>query len=243
MAYPWPDRRNAYAGPVKSHAHGADLVALTRMGWVNCYLVREDDGFTLIDSTLPRGAAAILAAAREIGAPIVRIAITHAHGDHVGSVDELAKRLPDAEVLFPARDARMLRGDRSLDPGEPHSKLRGGYPTVATRATREFAPGERIGSLEVVAAAGHTPGQVAFLDIRDRTLIAGDAFATLGGTAVSSEINPRFPLPALATWDKPLARQTARALRALEPSRLAVGHGRVLADPLPEMDRAIAKTD
>ncbi len=34
-------------------------------------------------------------------------------------------------------------------------------------------------------------------------------------------------------------RRIARALRALEPSRLAVGHGPVLEDPMPAIDRAI----
>lgn len=211
------------------------------MGWVNCYLVLEQDGFTLIDSTVAGGADAIIAAARDHGAPIVRIAITHAHGDHVGSIDALARRLPDAEVLFPARDARPLRGDTSLDPGESQKQLRG-YPRIETRATREFEPGERIGSLEVVAAPGHTPGQVAFLDTRDRTLIAGDAYSTLGGTATGAKPRSLFPLPALASWDKPLALRSARELRALEPARLAVGHGRVLDDPLPAMDHALAKT-
>jgi hypothetical protein len=47
-------------------------------------------------------------------------------------------------------------------------------------------PGDRVGSLEVVGAPGHTPGHVAFLDTRDRTLIAGDVFTTLGGTRSST---------------------------------------------------------
>ena len=226
---------------MKSTTHGDNLIKLTRMGWVNCYLVREDDGFTLIDSTLPRGAGAIIAAARDAGAPIARITITHAHGDHVGSIDELASKLPDAEVLFPARDARLLRGDRSLDPDEPQTKLRGSFQTIKTKPARELVAGDRVGSLEVIAAPGHTPGQVAFRDTRDGTLIAGDALETLGGTSVPSKANPRFPLVAMGTWDKPLTLQTARDLRALEPTRLAVGHGRVLEQPLAEMDRAIAK--
>jgi glyoxylase-like metal-dependent hydrolase (beta-lactamase superfamily II) len=91
-----------------------------------------------------------------------------------------------------------------------------------------------------VPAPGHSPGQVALLDTRDRTLIAGDAYSSLGGLSVSSKLNPRFPLPALATWDKPTALRSARELRALDPARLAVGHGAVLEDPGARMDRAIA---
>lgn len=50
----------------------------------------------------------------------------------------------------------------------------------------------------MVAAPGHTPDQIAFFDERDRTLIAGDAFQTQGGTAVSGVMRKRFPFPAMA---------------------------------------------
>src|SRR5919199_5137744 len=102
--------------------HGDTLVQLTRLPHlfpVNCYLVREDDGLTLIDAALPGSAPAILAAAQALGAPIVRIVLTHAHGDHVGSLDALHAALPAAEVAISARDARPLAKDLSPEPGEP----------------------------------------------------------------------------------------------------------------------------
>ncbi len=216
------------------------LTRLPRLFPVNCYLVREEDGLTLIDTTIPGSTKSILAAASALGAPIVRIALTHAHYDHVGSLDALHAALPNAEVLVPARDARFLAGDRSLDPGEPQVKLRGSWKTCTTKPTRLLMPGDRVGSLEVIAAPGHTPGHVAFLDLRDRALIAGDAFQTLGGIAVAGIVRPLFPFPAMGTYHAPTALASARTLRALEPSRLAVGHGRVLEAPLAAMDQAIA---
>jgi glyoxylase-like metal-dependent hydrolase (beta-lactamase superfamily II) len=220
--------------------HGDHLLKLTRQGWVNCYLVIEDDGITVVDTAIPGTAQRILAAATDAGGEVRRIAFTHAHGDHVGSLKQLHEEVPGAEVLISARDARFLRGDKSLDPGEPESKLRGSYPKVDVEPTRTLSPGERVGSLEVVASPGHTPGHVAYLDRRDGTLIAGDAFQTLGGIAVAGKIRPLFPPVALGTWDKPLSLASARQLRALEPSRLAVGHGRVIESPAAEMDKAIA---
>ena len=214
---------------------------ITKLGLVNAYLVAEDDGLTLVDTMLPRGQKQILAAAERLGAPIRRIALTHAHGDHIGSLDALAAALPEAEVLISSRDARLLAKDMTLDPGEPEDKLRGDYRGARTRPTRTLTPGDRVGSLEVVAAPGHTPGQVAFLDTRDRTLYCADAYSTLGGVATSAKANWRFPLPALATWHKPTALETARALRALDPARLAPGHGKVVETPGPAMDRAIAR--
>jgi glyoxylase-like metal-dependent hydrolase (beta-lactamase superfamily II) len=218
------------------------VTQITRFGLVNGYLVAEEDGLTLVDALIPRSKGAVLAAADRLGAPIVRIALTHAHGDHIGSLDALADALPGAEVLISARDARLLAKDKTPEPGEPaDAKPRGSYPGARTRPTRTIAPGDRVGSLEVVAAPGHTPGHVAFLDTRDRTLICGDAFSTLGGVATSAKPNPRFPLPALATWHRPTALATARALSARAPAALAPGHGRVVTDPVAAMDAAIAK--
>ena len=231
---------------MKQTQHGSHLVQFTRFPRVfpvNCYLVREDDGFTLIDAAIPGSTRSILAAARTLSAPIVRLVLTHAHADHVGSLDALHAALPNAEVLVPAREARFLAGDMSLEPDEHKGKLRGAWQVCTTRPTRLLAPGDRVGSLEVIAAPGHTPGHVAFFDTRDGTLIAGDALQTRGGIAVSGTLRPFFPFPALATWHKPTALASARILRALNPARLAVGHGVVLADPLPMMDRAIAAAE
>jgi glyoxylase-like metal-dependent hydrolase (beta-lactamase superfamily II) len=218
-----------------------NVTQVDRFKLVNAYLVREDDGLTLVDTMIPRSARTIQTAAERLGAPIVRIALTHAHGDHVGSLDELAALLPDAEVILSARETRLLDRDKSLDADEPQSKLHGGFPGTRTKASRTVSAGDRIGSLEVVASPGHTPGHVAFLDPRDRTLICGDAFSTLGGVETSARINPRFPLPTLATWHRPTALESARALRALDPARLAPGHGRIVESPAAAMDAAIAR--
>lgn len=60
------------------------LTFLPRLFPVNCYLVDEPDGLTLIDAALPYSAKGILKAAETIGKPITRILLTHAHQDHVG---------------------------------------------------------------------------------------------------------------------------------------------------------------
>ena len=219
----------------------SDVTRISRFGLVNCYLVREDDGLTLVDTMIPGSAKVIQAAAAKLGAPIVRIALTHAHSDHIGALDALHTLLPAAEVLISSRDARLLAKDMTLDPDEPKTKLAGGYPGADTKPTRTFEEGEAVGSLQVIATPGHTPGHVSFLDPRSNTLICGDAFSTLGGVATSAKVNWKFPLPAFATWNKPIELESAEKLLALHPAHLAPGHGKVVDSPSEQMAKAIKR--
>ena len=227
---------------LRTSAHGPHLVRIASP-LVNCYLVREADGFTLVDCSVGGKAGAIIAAAEAGGAPIRRLVVTHAHWDHVGSVDDLSAALPEASLLVGSREAPILAGDLSLRPDEPAGKLRGlVYRKSARRPDQLLEAGDRIESLEVVPAPGHTPGQIALLDARDRTLICADAYLNVGKPFVTSERVLRFPFPALlGTWHAPTAVRTARALIELEPSRLASGHGPVVEDPVAPMEDAISR--
>jgi glyoxylase-like metal-dependent hydrolase (beta-lactamase superfamily II) len=100
--------------------------------FVNAFLVREDDGFTLVDTTLGGGAEALIAAAENAGGAIRRIALTHGHGDHVGSLDALRQRLGGSvEVLMPELDARIHAGEKVVE-----GKLPGGWPKARDAAGR-----------------------------------------------------------------------------------------------------------
>jgi glyoxylase-like metal-dependent hydrolase (beta-lactamase superfamily II) len=227
---------------VRITRYGDHLVQLTRWAAVfpmNCYLVLEEDGLTLVDSTMSSPAEDVSRVASELGSSLRRVALTHAHGDHVGGVSGVRNRFPGLVVSMAEREAPLLEGDLTLAPDEPQAPVKGFFRKVDWKPDQLLKPGDRVGSLEVVVAPGHTPGQIAFFDVRDRSLIAGDAYQTRGGIAVSGVIRPLFPFPAMATWHKPTALVTARALRELEPARLAVGHGDVLDDPAAAMDAAI----
>ena len=219
------------------------LTFMPRLFPVNCYFIEEEDGLTLVDAALPYSAKPILQAAEKIGKPVKRIVLTHAHGDHVGALDELKAQL-EVPVFISARDSRLLAGDTSLDSTEPQTPVRGGVPkNIKTRPDNLLKEGDQIGSLLAISTPGHTPGSMSFLDQRTNILIAGDAFQTRGGTAVSGVTIPWFPFPAMATWNKDTALQSARKINELKPNLLAVGHGELLRNPGTLIEKAIQKAE
>lgn len=215
-----------------------NLFRLTRFGMVNCFLVREDDGLTLVDTGLSGSAPGIHKAAQSLGVPICRIILTHAHIDHVGSLDALVRQFPGIEFSIGLRESRLLVPDFSLDSGESGKKLFG-FPGVKSRPTRILNDGDRVGSLQASFSPGHTPGHMAFLDLRDGSLIAGDAFTTQTGVVAAGVFKFSFPFPWLFSWNRNDAAESARKLRDLKPARLAVGHGKTIESPLAAMDKAI----
>jgi glyoxylase-like metal-dependent hydrolase (beta-lactamase superfamily II) len=211
---------------------------------VNCYLVEEANGFILIDTTIPGCSKEILDAALKRNKPIIGIALTHIHHDHVGSLDELKQILPEVPVYISERESRLLSGDMSLLVDEPDTPIRGMIPNgIKTKADYLLKDGDRIGSLLSIEAPGHTPGSMAFLDTRNNTLIAGDAFQTEGEVAVSGYVCATFPFPALGTWNKEISIKSARKLRGFSPSLLAAGHGEMVENPLSLIDQAIFKAE
>src|SRR5260221_13208006 len=98
---------------MKVRASSNNLFQLTQLVAFNCYLLREDDGFTLIDTNMRGQAQAIMREANKLGLPIVRILLTNTHVDHVVSLDTLHAPLPNAQVAITERAARLITIDNS----------------------------------------------------------------------------------------------------------------------------------
>lgn len=225
---------------VIQNGHLYQVTFMAKVFPVNCYLVEEEDGLTLIDAALGFCTNGIVKAAESIGKPITKIVLTHAHEDHVGALDSLKELMPDVPVYISVRDHRLMSNDRSLDPHEDQMPIKGGVPKkLKTRANVLLKEGDFVGSLKAIESPGHTPGSMSFLDIRTNALIAGDAFQTRGGIAVPGDLKPLFPFPSFGTWSKKTALASAKKLVNYKPRLLAVGHGEMIANPVKVMEQAI----
>ena len=191
----------------------------------------------------------MIAAAHAIAKePVARLLLTHAHGDHIGSLDALAGELNQPQVAIGRREARLLpkkpAQDRSLDPGEPPCKVKGGFPGAVSKPTHLLSDGELYGSLRVIATPGHTPGHLSYLDEREGTLYAGDALVTVGGQVHVVGFGPwQFPFASMATWHRPTALASARRLAELPIRRIAAGHGRVVEGGPELLSEAIRRAE
>jgi glyoxylase-like metal-dependent hydrolase (beta-lactamase superfamily II) len=227
---------------------------LTRLGLVNCYLVQETNGFTLIDTMISGSAPKIIAAARALDrGPIRRLLLTHAHADHIGSLDALAASIADPPAIaISQRESLMLPkpplqnlNPLAGEPGKPGMKMN--FPGARTPASHLLNEGELFGSLRCIPTPGHTAGHFSFLDERDGTLYVGDALVTVGGAPHVPGFGPwYFPFPRFATWDRPTSVASIRNLATMTTTtpitRIAPGHGKVLEGGRNLLESALLET-
>lgn len=193
------------------------------------YAIKDSDGVTLIDASLPPFAKQILrqlAAAGWQPGDVKRILITHAHPDHVGALPEL-KRITGAEVIASPVECPVIEGkipvptppDTELSPLA--RRLRSTPVKLApTPVDREVSEGDTLhevmGGLQVLATPGHTPGHLSFWQPARRVLFCGDVIMRLPGM--------RLPFTSF-TVDMAENRRSIIRLSGLEPAAICFGHG------------------
>jgi glyoxylase-like metal-dependent hydrolase (beta-lactamase superfamily II) len=221
-------------------------LAILRTVIVNLYLYGRpgapSGSWVLIDTGMPGSASRIIRAAEEWIGPGARpaaIILTHGHFDHVGSVQALAERW-DIPVYAHRLELPYLTGRSSYPPPDP--TVGGGavaamarfYPRGPINLGRQVRTLPEDGSVpgmpgwRWIHTPGHTPGHVSLFRDADRTLIAGDAFVTTKQESATAVLTQRPELhgpPAYYTPDWESARQSVVRLAALEPLRVATGHG------------------
>lgn len=210
---------------------------------VNCYLVEDDDGVTLVDAGLPGVWKELGHAIRTIGRrpeDVKALVLTHAHFDHVGVARRLVRRLqvpvyvhPEDRTLaaHPYRYAHEnpiavypLKHPRAL-PIIGAMLVNGVLAVKGVDATDELGATDTVpvpGRPRVVLSPGHTYGHCA-LHLPDRdALLTGDALVTLD--PYTGETGPRIVAGA-ATADSAQALRSLDALAATNASLVLPGHG------------------
>ncbi|WP_143461926.1 MBL fold metallo-hydrolase [Levilactobacillus enshiensis] len=224
----------------KQFGHIYQLTFLPRLFPINCYLVDEGRELMLVDTGMSFCTKGILKAIKRLKKPLTRIILTHAHVDHVGSLDAVKAEFPQAWVYISTRDARILAGDLNLEALEDQTEIKGGTIQVETEPDKLLTAGDHVGSLTAYLVPGHTPGSMAFYQASSQALLAGDAFVVQGGLAVAGDKRWRFPFSAAATWSLSTAIKSAERLNQLPVQYLMVGHGKVIQRANRRMAVAIA---
>lgn len=226
---------------------------------VNCYLLDDGAGFTLVDTGVDtaKADAALgkhLAALGIARAQVRRVLLTHYHVDHSGQAFRLRDR-PEVEVALHPADLPLLDNFREDRDGRlapllglleslgmpPEAREEAAAGVRWLRALAQPAPvsrvlhgGERIEAggrrWEVVPTPGHTPGHICLLDAGG-VLLGGDLL--MDGELPYVGLFPDGDPDPVATLLQSLER-----LRATGARRCLPGHGR----PIEDLPGRLART-
>lgn len=220
---------------------------------VNCYLLRERDGWTMLDTGLNRpeihaGWQDAFATLGLVPQDIHRIIVTHMHPDHIGMAGRMQQE-SGAPVFMSSREWEVAQAtwqpNRERDAIVADYLRRVGAPAAVGALVEGqeqklrlmtqplpvdvqlLQPGEPITLAErrctILHAPGHADAQIIFYAPADRLLLCGDH--------VLQRITPNIGLWPSTAGD-PLGRylDSLRALLALEVTVALPGHHGAISD-------------
>lgn len=162
--------------------------------------------------------------------------LTHIHLDHAGAVGTLARLWPDLEIFVHERGARHLVDPSRLNDsvrriyGDLTDALWGAVEPVPRDRLTPLGGGECVRGFEVAYTPGHASHHVAYRH-ESGLVFPGD----VAGIRIEpcDLVVPHAPPPDidLEAWDASID-----ALRAWQPTSLALPHFGVVHDPLPHLD-------
>lgn len=168
------------------------------LGFVSAYVLVRGSEAAVVD-TGEEGSAPEIGNALDaagLGWEDVRhLILTHAHPDHIGSVEA---------VLGSAGGATPYAGAPDI-PEIP-----------APREVTALSDGDDVFGMQVIATPGHTPGHISIFDPQGSVLVAGDALFNQEGLARPPE---RF------NADQAQTDESIRKLAQIDMDRIVFGHG------------------
>jgi glyoxylase-like metal-dependent hydrolase (beta-lactamase superfamily II) len=232
------------------HTHEiAGDIAYKRLGIVNiAYFGTTGAGpgkWVLIDAGLPGTADAIKRAAEarfgENARPAA-IVMTHAHADHAGALETLARQW---QVPIYAHEFELPYLNGTAAYAAPDTGVGGGaMPALSVLFPRgpfnvaswlQMLP--RDGTVPAmpgwrwIHTPGHTPGHVSLWREADRALIVGDAFVTTKQESIYAAITQKPEMhgpPMYYTQNFEDAETSVKRLAGLEPELIITGHGKAM---------------
>jgi len=194
-------------------------------GFVNIYLLVEENGLTIVDTGMPGNAKKIAEYARSVGyksTDIKTIVLTHADLDHSGSAKQL-KELTGAEIAIGVLDAPRVEGKMELKAAKGLSAMLLGAVSKFGRF-ETFEPdillkeGDRVESLSVLDTPGHTDGSICLY--RER------AFMFVGDALRGDDNGDVQPPSDNMTYDIEKAWESIKKLSHFECDIMLPGHGK-----------------
>lgn len=224
--------------------------------FVNMYLIHNpsDNKWVLLDAGLKNSAAKVKKVSEHLFWPETSpsaIVLTHAHFDHVGSLQKLAEEW-DVPVYAHALEKPYLTGASSYPPPDPSvggglmSLLSFTYPKGPLDVADRLLILPEDGTIPVLPewryyhTPGHAPGHISLFRQRDRLLLAGDAFVTTCQESAFSVMMQKRELhgpPKYFTYNWQSAEKSVKMLADLDPEIVATGHGKPMAGE--EMRRSL----
>ncbi|MCH7810201.1 MAG: MBL fold metallo-hydrolase [Chloroflexi bacterium] len=206
------------------------------LGYVNAYMLAEENGLTLIDSGLRSSERRLWKAIARIDrqpSDVNHVLVTHHHADHVGSLAAV-KKASGAQAYVHPLDAPVVAGEKPRPAANRASIIGRLFGRMILRlpqnnpepvpADHEISDGDELpmgGGVRVIHTPGHTAGHVSFfVERHGGILFVGDAAANMLG---------RIGKPLLIfTEDMDETKASMRKLAELEFDTACFGHGRVL---------------
>jgi glyoxylase-like metal-dependent hydrolase (beta-lactamase superfamily II) len=200
--------------------------------------------WVLIDAGVPGMASRIKQAAKDRfgDTPPQAVILTHAHFDHVGSLETLCREW-DVPVFAHALECPYLDGSAAYPKADPGvgggimSLLSPLYPRgpinikMRLRELPEDGTVPAMPGWRAVHTPGHSVGHVSLWRDTDRILIAGDAFITTNAESAYASALQEPEIhgpPQYFTHNWVAARASVKKLAIMEPEIVVSGHGRAM---------------
>jgi glyoxylase-like metal-dependent hydrolase (beta-lactamase superfamily II) len=218
----------------------------------NVFLIVSDSELSLIDAGMVGEAKKIVAQLNEAGfdpKKLKRIILTHAHGDHTGSVQELIS-ISNAQVVAHRDEVSYIMKTKTIPANSPVPRVMNWlsdhvvFRQPGVRVDVAVEDGELIEGtcgLFAIHSPGHTPGSLSIYDQDTGLLFCGDAL--FNAHPITRKPGLQFPLRSVNSNPKQ-ARESAIKLAMLDIKVLCCGHGEpITGDARNRMLQLLSSTE